>query len=91
MSLPARESLEEAIQQLTQDLIALDEQIASLVEVVGMNQLNPWAYVVLQRQVDRLFKKKHALQDAYNRAVTELAICRSRPAPRGPRSSRRII
>jgi hypothetical protein len=81
MSLPAGESLEGAIQQLTQDLMALDEQIHYLVEVVGMNQSNPWAYVVLQRQVDRLLTKKHALQDTYNRAMTELAICRSRPAP----------
>lgn len=77
MSQPRCEAIVETIQRLTQDLIALDEQLYYLVEVEGMNQLKPWRYFALQPQVDRLIKKKHALQDACNRAVTELAICRS--------------
>ena len=93
MTQPACESLVETIQQLTQDLIALDERIHSLVEVEGMNQLNPWRYLVLQPRVDRLIKKKHALQGAWNRAVTELAICRSQQPSthdsRSPQSHRR--
>jgi predicted nucleic acid-binding Zn-ribbon protein len=76
MPQPACESFVEAIQQLTQDLSAIDEQLHTL-EVEGMSQLNPWRYLALQPQVDRLIKNKHALQDSWNRAMTELAICRS--------------
>ena len=76
MPQPACESLVEAIQKFTQDLSAIDEQLHAL-EVEGMNQLNPWRYLASQPQVDCLIKKKHALQDAWNRAMTELAICRS--------------
>jgi hypothetical protein len=76
MSQPACESLEKAIQKLTQDLSGIDEQLYAL-EVEGMNQLNPWRYLAPQPQVDRLIKKKHALQDAWNRTMTDLAICRS--------------
>ena len=76
MSQPTCEPIVEAIRKLTQDLYAIDDQLHAL-EVEGMNQQHPWAYVVLQRQVDRLIKKKHALQDAWNRAMNELAACRS--------------
>ncbi|HKF39171.1 MAG TPA: hypothetical protein VKB35_19905 [Ktedonobacteraceae bacterium] len=41
-----------------------------------MNQLHPWRYLALQPRVERLITKKHALQDAWNRAMTGLAICR---------------
>ena len=78
--------IEAVIQQITQDLQAIDDQLHAL-EVEGMNLLHPWAYVVLQRQGDRLAKKKRALQDAWDRAMTDLAICRSQPSPQNPRSS----
>ncbi len=84
MSQPTCEPIVEAIRKLTQDLYAIDDQLHAL-EVEGMNQQHPWAYVVLQRQVDRLIKKKHALQDAWNRAMNELAICMSnQPSPHDP-------
>ena len=84
MSQPTCEPLVETIQKLTQDLGAIDDQLQAL-EVEGMNQLNPWQYLVLQPQVDRLIKKKHALQDAWNHAMNELAICRSdQPSPHHP-------
>ena len=84
MSQPTCEPLVETIQKLTQDLGAIDDQLQAL-EVEGMNQLNPWRYLVLQPQVDRLIEKKHALQDAWNHAMNELAICRSgQPSPHHP-------
>ncbi len=76
MPQPACASFVEAIQHCTQNLSAIDEQLHAL-EVEGMNQLHPWRYLMLQLQVDRLTTKKHALQDAWNRAMTELGICRS--------------
>lgn len=76
MTQPTCEPLVETIQKLIQDLSTTDDQLHTL-EVEGMNQLHPWRYVVLQRQVDRLIKKKHALQDAWNSAMDGLAICRS--------------
>ncbi len=85
MSQPPCRHIEAIIQKITQDLQAIDDQLHAL-EVEGMNLLNPWAYLVLQRQVDRLAKKKRALQDAWDHAMTDLAICRSHPAPRDPRS-----
>jgi len=76
MPQPACESLIEAIQQCTQDLSSIEDQLHAL-EVEGMNQLHPWRYLALQPRVDRLITEKHALKDAWNRAMTELAICRS--------------
>ncbi len=70
------ESSVETIQKLTQDLYTIDDQLHAL-EVEGMNQLNPWRYVVLQRQVDPLVKRKLALQDAWNQAMNELVRCKS--------------
>ena len=55
--------IETIIQQISQDLQAIDDQLHVL-EDEGMNLLSPWVYLVLQRQVDRLAKKKRALQDA---------------------------
>lgn len=68
--------IEAIIQQITQDLQAIDDRLYAL-EVEGLNLLNPWAYLVQQRKVDRLAAKKRALQDAWYRAMTYLAICRS--------------
>ncbi len=76
MSQPPCSHIEAIIQQITQDLQAIDDQLHTL-EVEGLNLLHPWAYFVLQRQVDRLAAKKRALQDAWDRAMTDLAICRS--------------
>jgi hypothetical protein len=86
MSQPPCRHIDAIIQKITQDLQALDDQLHAL-EVEGMNLLHPWAYVMLQRQVDRLAKKKRSFQDAWDRAMTDLAICRSHPAPQDPRSS----
>ncbi len=76
MSQPTCEPLVEAAQKLAQDLDMLEAQLYAL-EVEGMNQLHPWRYFVLQPQVDRLNRKKLRLQDAWNRAMNELAACRS--------------
>lgn len=86
MSQPPCRHIDAIIQKITQDLQALDDQLHAL-EVEGMNLLHPWAYVMLQRQVDRLAKKKRSFQDAWDRAMTDLAICRSHPTPQDPRSS----
>ena len=86
MSQPPCEHIEAIIRKITQDLQTIDDQLHAL-EVEGMNLLHPWAYVVLQRQVDRLARKKRALQDAWDRAMTDLAICRSQPSQQDPRSS----
>ena len=84
MSQPACEPLVATIQKLTQDLGIIDDQLQAL-EVEGMNQLNPWRYFALQPQVNDLIKRKHALQDAWNDAMSELAICRSgQPLPHRP-------
>ena len=76
MSQLSCEPLIEAIQKLTQELDIIEAQLYAL-EVEGMNQLHPWRYVALQPQVDRLNRKKLALQNAWNRAMNELAACRS--------------
>ncbi len=76
MSEPTCEPLVEAAQKLAQDLDMLEAQLYAL-EVEGMNQLHPWRYFALQPQVDRLNRKKLALQNAWNRAMNELAACRS--------------
>ena len=76
MSQLSCEPLVEAAQKLAQDLDMLEAQLYAL-EVEGMNQLHPWRYFALQPQVDRLNRKKLGLQDAWNRAMNELAACRS--------------
>jgi hypothetical protein len=84
MSQLSCEPLIEAIQKLTQELDIIEAQLYAL-EVEGMNQLHPWRYFALQPQVDRLNRKKLGLQDAWNRAMNELAICRSgQPSPHHP-------
>jgi hypothetical protein len=84
MSEPTCKPLVEAVQKLAQDLDIIEAQLYAL-EVEGMNQLHPWRYFALQPQVDRLTRKKLALQDAWNRAMNELAVCRSgQPSPHRP-------
>jgi hypothetical protein len=86
MSQPPCGHIEATIQKITMDLQGIDDQLHAL-EVKGINLAHPWAYIVLQRQVDRLAKKKRALQDTWDRAMTDLAICRSQPFPQDTRSS----
>jgi hypothetical protein len=76
MSQPTYESLVETIQKLTQDLNDIEGQLDALQEE-EVNQEDPRRYVVLQQQIDHLDQKKRALQDAWNRAMTELALYRS--------------
>ena len=84
MSQPTCEPLVEAAQKLAQDLDMLEAQLYAL-EVEGMNQLHPWRYFTLQPQVDRLIKKKLALQGAWNHAMNGLAVCISgQPLPHHP-------
>ncbi len=40
-------------------------------------ELNPLQYVVAQQELNRLVRVKHTLQDKWNNAMSELAICRS--------------
>ena len=86
MPQPPCEQIEAILKQITEDLQTIDEQLHDL-EVEGMNQLQPRAYVALQRQVDRLTEKRRSLQDAWDQAMTDLANCRSQPARHDPRSS----
>ena len=51
MSHSACESIEASIQKIMQDLDTLANQLRIL-EVEGMNQLNPWRYFALQPKVD---------------------------------------
>ena len=76
MSQSTCEALLERIQQLTHDLGVLDDQIQAI-GVEGMNQLDPMSYFALQPQVDSLLKKERALRDAWNSAMSELAVCKS--------------
>jgi hypothetical protein len=76
MNQPPCQSIVETIQKITQDLYTIEDQLQALA-VEGMYQLNPWRYIVLQRQVDRLVKKKLELQDAWNQAMNELVSCKS--------------
>jgi hypothetical protein len=76
MTQPPYESIMETIEKLTQDLDIVENQL-NILSVEGMEQLNPWRYLVLQRQVDRLVKKKLKLQDAWNQAMNELVRCKS--------------
>jgi hypothetical protein len=76
MTQPPCESIVETIQKLTQDLYTIENQLQVL-SVEGMEQLRPWRYIVLQRQVDRLVKKKLEFQDAWNQAMDDLVRCKS--------------
>ena len=72
---PDCEPLMQTIQSLTQQIEKIDYRIGAL-EAEAM-QLNPLQYIVSQRKIDALVKVKRALQDKWNNAMTELAICRS--------------
>jgi hypothetical protein len=64
------------IDQLTQEIRAIDDQINAL-QVEGLEELNPLQYFKLQRKVDHLVKEQRILLDKWNEAMDELAICRS--------------
>lgn len=84
MSEPTCEPLVEAIQKLAQELDIVEVQLYAL-EAEGMNQLHPWRYFVSQPQVDRHTRKKLRLQDAWNRAMNDLVVCRAgQPSPHHP-------
>ncbi len=70
---PDCEPIMQAIQMLTQEAGAVDDQIQALV-TEGMNQQNPWQYLRLQPRIDHLIIVKHALQDEWSNAMNELAI-----------------
>jgi hypothetical protein len=74
---PSCEPLMQTIQSLAQQIEEIDSRIGAL-EAEAM-QLIPLQYVVSQRKIDRLVRAKHTLQDKWNNAMTELAICRSAP------------
>jgi Skp family chaperone for outer membrane proteins len=68
--------IEARIQKIERDLQDIDDQLHAL-EVEGLDEQHPQTYIELQKKVDHLNKKKRELQDAWNRALTDLADCRS--------------
>jgi hypothetical protein len=72
---PHCEPIKQTIQSLTQQIEEIDYRIGAL-EAQAM-QLDPLPYFVSQRKVDRLVREKHALQDEWSNAMSQLAICRS--------------
>jgi hypothetical protein len=75
MSQPGCEPIMQTIQSLAQQIQEFDYRIGTL-EAEAM-QLDPLPYIGSQREVDRLVGVKHTLQDKWNSAMSELAICRS--------------
>ena len=72
---PDCEPIKQTIQGLAQQTQEIDFRIGVL-EAEAL-QLNPLHYIISQRQVDRLVRVKHTLQDKWNNAMSELAICKS--------------
>jgi len=73
---PNCEPLVAVIDQLTYEIRAMDDQIQAL-ETEALNQSNLFQYYELQSSADRLRKEQRILQGRWNRAMTELAICRT--------------
>jgi len=65
----------QTIQSLAQQIQEIDYRIGVL-EAKAL-QLNALQYIVSQRKVDRLVRVKHTLQDKWNNAMSEFAICKS--------------
>jgi len=65
----------QAIQILAQHIQETDYRIGVL-EAEAM-ELNPLQYLGSQRELNRLARVKHTLQDEWNNAMSELAICKS--------------
>jgi hypothetical protein len=76
MSQPNCELLLPVIDQLAHELRAIDDQIHAL-EMEAMSQLHPSQYLKLQPKVDYLLKEERILQGKWNKAMDELALCRS--------------
>ena len=68
------EPIVQTIQSLAQQIQEVDYRIDAL-EAEAL-ELNPLQYIRSQREIDRLARVKHALQDKWNNAMSELAICR---------------
>ena len=72
---PDCELIMQAIQILAQQIQETDYRIGVL-EAEAM-ELNPLQYFGAQRELNRLVGVKHTLQDKWDKAMSELAICRS--------------
>ncbi len=72
---PDCESLMQTIQSLAKRIEEIDYRISAL-EAEAM-ELDPLEYFVSQPEVDRPLGVKHTLQDQWNNAMNELAICQS--------------
>ncbi len=57
------------------EIRAIDDQIRAL-ETEALDQWNLFQYFKLQSRAGRLTKEQRILQNRWNRAMTELAICR---------------
>ncbi len=72
---PDCELIMQTIQSLEQQALEIDNRIGAL--VAEAMRLNPLQYIVSQRKIDHLIGAKHALQDEWDNAMNEFAICRS--------------
>ena len=64
----------QTVENLAQHIEEIDYRISTL-EAEAMER-SLLQYLVSQRKVDRLVRAKHVLQDKWNNAMSELAICR---------------
>jgi len=64
----------QTIQSLEQQTLEIDNRIGAL--VAEAMRLNPLQFIVSQRKIDDLTSAKHALQDEWDNAMNEFAICR---------------
>ena len=76
---PDCELLVSIIDQLTYEIRAIDDQI-EILETEALDQQNLFQYFKLQSRASRLIKEQRILQGRWNRAMTELAICRQETA-----------
>ena len=72
---PDCEPLMQTIQSFTQDIEEIDFRIGAL-EAEAM-ALNPLQYLISQRRVDSLLWVKQTRRDNWDKAMSQLAICRS--------------
>ena len=71
---PDCEPIMQTIQSLEQQALEIDNRIGTL--VAESMRLNPLQFIVSQRKIDHLISAKHALQDEWDNAMNEFAICR---------------
>lgn len=72
---PDCETIMQAMNSLTHQIGEINARIGAL-EAEAM-ELQPLQYLILQREVDRLYRVMHALQDKWNTAMNEFVICQS--------------